>query len=338
VGSTNAGGSRRHQLTGLAVSPGLVVLSPVDGVLLEFAQTQQSAEELLRLNQSDTLAEHAWANRCSVVNTYCARRIDTLGHAMHDVRFGATGKELVMNESRHVRPLAVVIGAVGLFAAAVGVAFAATGGGSVHACANKNNGALRLAARCKGSEKGVSWSIMGPQGPQGVQGSQGAQGAQGAQGSQGAQGAQGVQGAPGTPGQRGPSDAFTEYWSDVSVPTSAVPPFNLGAVSLPAGNFMVFGRTSVVNGTNAARAVTCGLGTPGIDNSGGTNNAADLAHLQDLPVGAEQTITLLGPVDLSGGAGDVTLDCFQGGSVGTGNLTFTDIQVSATQVGAVHFP
>jgi hypothetical protein len=102
---------------------------------------------------------------------------------------------------------------------------------------------------------------------------------------------------------------------------------------------MVFGRASVVNNTDVTKGMTCGLGTPGIGNSGDLSDATDEAHLQELPVGAEQTMTLLGPVDLTSGAGDVTLDCFLSGSIGTtGNVTYTDIQVSAVQVGTLHFP
>ena len=87
-----------------------------------------------------------------------------------------------MKKLLRVRPLAVVVCAVGLSAAAVGAALAETSGGSIHACAKKNNGALRLADRCRHSEKSVSWSITGPPGPRGAQGPPGAQGPQGAQG------------------------------------------------------------------------------------------------------------------------------------------------------------
>jgi hypothetical protein len=68
------------------------------------------------------------------------------------------------------------------------------------------------------------------------------------------------------------------------------------------------------------------------------SGATDEAPLQNLPVGARQTITLLGPVDLSDGAGDVTLDCFLSGGAATGNVFFTGIQVSALEVGTLHFP
>jgi hypothetical protein len=102
---------------------------------------------------------------------------------------------------------------------------------------------------------------------------------------------------------------------------------------------MAFGRASVQNATTRPQAVTCELGPPGAK-SGYPIFATDEAHLQGLPAFAEQTISLLGPVDLTSGAGEVDLDCFVLGLVGTGtgNVTFTDIQVSAIQVGALHFP
>jgi hypothetical protein len=235
-----------------------------------------------------------------------------------------------MTKSLSARRLASLAGAAALLVATGGAAFAAASGNSLHACASKSSGALRLAANCKRSEKGVSWAIVGPSGPQGPRGPNGAQGPQGPQGAQGGQG---------SPGQRGPSDAFTEYWSDTSISHAAAQPVNLGAVSLPAGSFMVFGRASVTNNTDAAQGLTCGLGTPGVGAGGGTDGATDLAHIQDLPAGAEESITLLGPVDLSGAGAGATLDCVLSGANGTtGNVVFTDIQVSAVQVGDLHFP
>jgi hypothetical protein len=102
---------------------------------------------------------------------------------------------------------------------------------------------------------------------------------------------------------------------------------------------MVFGRASIDNETGSARAITCGLDPPGTDLTNPNALPTDEAHIQNLPTGSEQSITLLGPVDLSRGGADVSFDCFQGGNTaGTGNLVFTDIQVSAIQVGALHFP
>ena len=236
-----------------------------------------------------------------------------------------------MSKLLRVRPVVVVVCAIGLLSAAVGVGLAATRSGTIHACANKKSGVLRLATHCMRAEERVSWSITGPRGAQGLRGAQGAQGAQGSQGQQGQQGTQGP------PGPRGPSDAYTEYRQDLTVPAAAGNAFNLGSVSLPAGSFMVFGRASVLNNANVVKGVTCELGPPGA-NSGYPIFATDEAHLQGLPVGAEQTMTLLGPVDLSSGAGDVELDCSLAGAVGSGSLTFTDIQVSAIQVGTLNFP
>jgi Collagen triple helix repeat (20 copies) len=88
-----------------------------------------------------------------------------------------------------------------------GLAFAATSGGVIKACANKRTGALRLAAKCKKHERSVSWNVAGPrglQGPQGAQGATGSQGAPGAKGDTGAAGATGPQGAKGDTGATGP--------------------------------------------------------------------------------------------------------------------------------------
>jgi hypothetical protein len=45
---------------------------------------------------------------------------------------------------------------------------------TLHACAARKGGDLRLAARCRSSERAVSWSITGPRGPRGVTGATGA--------------------------------------------------------------------------------------------------------------------------------------------------------------------
>lgn len=89
---------------------------------------------------------------------------------------------------------AAVAATVALLLAGGGYAIAATGG-SIHACAKKSGGALRLAGKGKKSERGLSWNIQGPAGqrdPQGPRGPQGALGAQGRTGSAGASGATNV--------------------------------------------------------------------------------------------------------------------------------------------------
>jgi hypothetical protein len=73
-------------------------------------------------------------------------------------------------------------------AAGGGLAFAASSGGTLHGCANKKTGALRLASKCSKREKKVSWNVRGPRGVAGPAG---------ATGSAGAAGSAGVTGPPG---------------------------------------------------------------------------------------------------------------------------------------------
>jgi hypothetical protein len=88
------------------------------------------------------------------------------------------------------RPAIAAVVAAGI-AVTAGAGFATAQGNSVHACAAKANGALRLSARCTRHEHQVSWSIQGPPGPQGPQGPVGAQGLTGLQGPAGPAGAPG---------------------------------------------------------------------------------------------------------------------------------------------------
>lgn len=71
---------------------------------------------------------------------------------------------------------------------------------SVHACAHKENGQLRIVGpggACHPSEDPVHWSIAGPQGPQGIQGPAGADGVAGEPGAPGADGQPGASGPAG---------------------------------------------------------------------------------------------------------------------------------------------
>jgi hypothetical protein len=43
----------------------------------------------------------------------------------------------------------------------------ASGSATIHECASKRSGALRLSATCLGDERAVSWNIQGPPGPTG---------------------------------------------------------------------------------------------------------------------------------------------------------------------------
>lgn len=83
------------------------------------------------------------------------------------------------------------VAAVALAVGAGGLAFAASRAGTVHACAAKRNGVLRLSARCRKDERAVSWSVRGPRGRRGRSGAQGGVGPQGPSGSAGGAGAPG---------------------------------------------------------------------------------------------------------------------------------------------------
>jgi hypothetical protein len=80
----------------------------------------------------------------------------------------------------------------------------ATGNGVIHSCFAKSGGALRVAKKCKSSEKPLSWNRTGPRGAAGAAGSAGAKGDPG---SAGATGPAGAKGDPGATGATGPAGA-----------------------------------------------------------------------------------------------------------------------------------
>jgi hypothetical protein len=61
----------------------------------------------------------------------------------------------------------------------------ASSAGSLHACANKRTGALRLASQCKGKERSLTWNVPGAAGRLGEAGPQGGIGPQGGRGTRG---------------------------------------------------------------------------------------------------------------------------------------------------------
>jgi hypothetical protein len=89
----------------------------------------------------------------------------------------------------------MAIASLALLATGGGIALAASSGSPViRACANKKSGALRLATRCKRSERGVSWNLIGPGGERGPRGFTGVKGPTGASGATGGAGPQGPSG------------------------------------------------------------------------------------------------------------------------------------------------
>jgi hypothetical protein len=86
---------------------------------------------------------------------------------------------------------AVVVLVVGL----AGLALAQSSNpAQINACAKKKSGALRVAAKCRKTERRVQWSTTGPQGIAGADGADGADGSDGAAGTAGTNGANGTNG------------------------------------------------------------------------------------------------------------------------------------------------
>lgn len=114
-----------------------------------------------------------------------------------------------------------------LVAVSGGMAIAADSpnGPVIKACADKKTGALRLASKCRRSERSIRWNQIGPQGPAGLAGPTGAGGASGAAGQTGPQGPGAISIVSSVTGPRtrfpiatvGPWTVYTECTSSVSV-------------------------------------------------------------------------------------------------------------------------
>lgn len=88
----------------------------------------------------------------------------------------------------------LVLGMIAIVIAATGVAYGASGGGTITVCIHHRSGTLYQAHVCARHDKNLSWNARGQTGPAGPTG---ATGATGAPGSAGATGATGAQGPPG---------------------------------------------------------------------------------------------------------------------------------------------
>ena len=114
----------------------------------------------------------------------------------------------------------LAVGAVATFGVVCGTAYAtvlAPTAGTIHACAQQGNGALRAVAgsgSCKARERALSWGVAGRPGengkigPVGPPGSVGPQGPAGPPGATGTTGPQGPAGAKATLGLAYPSATF----------------------------------------------------------------------------------------------------------------------------------
>jgi hypothetical protein len=124
-----------------------------------------------------------------------------------------------------------------------GLAIAQTGG-VIHACANRQTGALRVANQCRHNERAVVWN---------TQGRTGARGPAGQPGTNGAQGPQGPQGPPGPNGNGSANSlngvTIVRSQQTTNPPNSSTP----GEAVCPSG-------TNVVGG--GAKALSTGMGAP----------------------------------------------------------------------------
>lgn len=185
--------------------------------------------------------------------------------------------------------LAVVLVACG------GLAMAASSSKTkaIRACASKQTGALRLANKCRRSERSLSWNQTGPKGLQGLPGRD-------------VVGARGDTGAPGVQGQQGPLGPGA-----TSLQTTIAAGGNSTLASLPNG-VTVSGscgggvHVSIAGGGTDLRA----SGTASFD---GTVQAVDLngtgtftepgANNVDLDVVASAGSAQLARIDVHGSAG-----------------------------------
>ncbi len=161
-----------------------------------------------------------------------------------------------------------------LWAAAAAPAHAGT---VIHACVNKQTGALRIVpagTTCKVTESAVTWNTTGPQGPVGPAGPQGPAGPAGPKGPAGPQGQQGAQGQQGPQGPQGPPGTIPQNLTNLAsglsttngqavlgpeyFHSSACDTMNVGDIILsvngyggPTGALPADGRLLPINGNTA---------------------------------------------------------------------------------------
>jgi hypothetical protein len=245
---------------------------------------------------------------------------------------GPTAARVRIKRSVGGRLSASIALAAGFLVATVGGAIAATSGGpSIHACANKFAGILRLANSCQRSEKSVSWNMVGPRG---VPGQQGQEGRAGQTGQSGAQGPPGPQGPPGAEdsdivmklsANKNLSSAGGSY---TTVLTVQLPQSSKGTqyVLAAQGDLVNFGTSDytrcdiVVNSTEAASVSTI-VGDP--------------------TAGSQGPAPFLSPFSLTGGAtvpasgGTATLRCWHDNTNGATPYVDSSTSIWAHQTGSL---
>jgi hypothetical protein len=195
-----------------------------------------------------------------------------------------------------------------LFVALGGTSYAAAGGlvahnGQLAGCVG-SDGVLKVLKpghRCRKGQTAVAWNVAGQAGSKAPAGATGAPGAKGDAGNSG-------QSIVGSLGPVGPSDAYTSKSHG-------------SPISLPAGDYTLFGKARWRNGQKAeTRELFCELS----DSSGLIDQEA-----AEVPAGDHATLVLGGPVRLET-ADKVSMVC----SVEEGSVEL--VELTAIRVGTLH--
>ncbi len=198
-----------------------------------------------------------------------------------------------------IRPALVALTIVGALLVAGGIAYATIpdGGGVIHACYQKNQGALRVidkAQSCSSSENALTWSQTGPQGQQGP------------------------------PGPTGPSDVWSVdgYQAGLkNLPFQT--PENLATTStLPAGSYFVQAETEAENISSISTAYFCDL----VDSSNTVYQETRVTSADWVTIPVQAVITL-------NSSDTISLQCEAANSAGTEAFNW---QLAAIKVGTAH--
>jgi hypothetical protein len=203
-----------------------------------------------------------------------------------------------------------VVSTACLFLLLGGVTWAAvgTGGPPIHSCYSKRTGALRIATRCKRSERTLTWNKFGAQGPSGRNGAKGSNGANG------------LPGAVGATGPAGPSDVYADGTAFGPLTASFV---SFGSTTVPAGSYLLEGK-AVFFSTENGSDMRCHLAADASDNPewDGSDAAAETGSAQGLSLSAvatfatNQTVSIICRVQKGAG----TIDDARVIAIKTGSL------------------
>jgi hypothetical protein len=200
-----------------------------------------------------------------------------------------------------IKTAVVALAIVGALLVVGGIAYATIpdGGGVIHACYPKNQGALRVidtdkAQTCSSSESSLTWSQTGPPGQQGP------------------------------PGPTGPSDVWSVDGYNAGLKNLPFQtPVNLATTStLPAGSYFVQAETEAENILSTSTAYFCDL----VDSSNTPYQETRVTSADWVTIPVQAVITL-------NSSDTISLQCEAANSAGTEAFNW---QLAAIKVGTVH--